>query len=104
MVQGVSTGTAAGIGAGIGVPLLIAAAAFGGLFMVERKKRRNLERSMSSQQDPGHTTYDPYYKGGNGYQSLSSGMQGNELDSLQNPHELDSQRKVTELQGNVPHK
>lgn len=104
-MQGVSTGAAAGIGAGVGIPLLIAAVAFGVLFMLERRKRHGAERSAPP--DQGHISYDPYYEGGQrgqGYQSLAAGTQPNEMDTLEHRQELDNQGRVPELQGNGPPK
>lgn len=89
--QGVSTGAAAGIGVGVGIPLLIAAVVFGALFVMERRKRRSLEQTAPSSYS-GHTSYDPYQKGGQVYHGASPGAQSNELDTLSSPHELDSER------------
>lgn len=100
---GVSTGAAAGIGAGVGIPLLIAAVAFGVLFMLERKKRRKLERGVqlqphAQQQQQHNVGYDAYYKGGHEYQVLPHGH-ASEMDTLHHTQELDGQRRVPELQG-----
>lgn len=94
-------GGAAGIGTGIGIPLLIAAVAFGALYMRERGRRRKLETSSQPMwaQQQGQTSYDPYYKGGHGYLSVNSGMPPGELDTLQSPQELHSQGHVPELHG-----